>query len=734
MSPTFLLLMSALQALASAAPEPAPVTDDSGVIRLRPLVIYQAPRDLSRVGGSAHRVSEKELKKQAYDSADQVLGTVPGVYVRQEDGYGLRPNIGLRGASSERSKKVTLMEDGLLFGPAPYAAPAAYYFPLMTRLTGMEVIKGPAAILYGPQTIGGAVNFLTRDLPRKGALGSLDLAYGRHNYLKAHVHHGWSGARGGFLVEGVNLMTDGFKELDGGGDTGFNKQEAMVKARLHSDPLAENFHRWDLKLGFSRETSNETYLGLSDADFRANPLRRYRASAQDQMNLMRFQAETGYTLQVGDDLEVNAALYGRTLSRSWRKLNRFKGGPSLSAILADPQGGARQVFYDVLTGAQDSASDDETLMIGDNFRQFLVGGAQLSALYEFTTGDFSHELRASVRAHYDEIERDHTEDGFLMEGQRLVSDGGQTLGTLRNRGSASALASFLHYGVFGYGVTVTPGLRMEHVATELWEATTDTVATNVHTTFLPGVGLHVELVPGVGIFGGAHQGFSPVAPGQAATVQPEQSLNYEAGLRYLDEPAGQRLELVGFYNDYSNLVGQCAFSSGCAPDDLAKQFNGGEVDIYGLEAVAAHRFDVSKGMKLDLRGAYTLTKSEFKTGFSSDNPQFGDVVAGDELPYVPVHQGSVQIGLQGPDWGADLNVSYTDAMREVAGQGAAPAGELTDAFVMVDLSARFRPVEWVEIYVKGENLTLAQPIVSRRPFGARPAKPLLISLGTRVDW
>ena len=87
--------------------------------------------------------------------------------MRGEDGFGLRPNIGIRGANPDRSKKVTLMEDGILFGPAPYSAPAAYYFPLITRMELVRVIKGPGAISFGPQTVGGAIDLVTRGIPRR---------------------------------------------------------------------------------------------------------------------------------------------------------------------------------------------------------------------------------------------------------------------------------------------------------------------------------------------------------------------------------------------------------------------------------------------------------------------------------------------------------------------------------------------------------------------------------------
>ncbi len=130
-----------------------------------------------RVAGSAHSVQQETLELFEHNDIHKVLAPVPGVYIREEDGFGLRPNIGLRGASSDRSSKVTLMEDWILLAPAPYSAPAAYYFPMSTRMVGVEVFKGAAAIRHGPNTIGGAVNMQTRPVPA-GPDANLEIALG----------------------------------------------------------------------------------------------------------------------------------------------------------------------------------------------------------------------------------------------------------------------------------------------------------------------------------------------------------------------------------------------------------------------------------------------------------------------------------------------------------------------------------------------------------------------------
>ena len=93
------------------------------------------------------------------------MSAVPGVYFRTEDGYGLRPNISIRGTSIDRSAKVTLMEDGILIAPAPYTSSSAYYFPTTGRINSVEVLKGPASISQGPSTI--AVSYTHLTLPTK---------------------------------------------------------------------------------------------------------------------------------------------------------------------------------------------------------------------------------------------------------------------------------------------------------------------------------------------------------------------------------------------------------------------------------------------------------------------------------------------------------------------------------------------------------------------------------------
>ena len=142
----FLCIASSSPVWAESAAVPNPALEE--------VLIIGSKTAAKNVSGSANFISEQDLER--FDQIDlrKVLNQVAGVYIREEDGFGLRPNIGIRGAAAERSQKVTIMRDGVLITPAPYSAPAAYYIPNVSRIASVEVLKGPAATAYGPHTVG----------------------------------------------------------------------------------------------------------------------------------------------------------------------------------------------------------------------------------------------------------------------------------------------------------------------------------------------------------------------------------------------------------------------------------------------------------------------------------------------------------------------------------------------------------------------------------------------------
>lgn len=695
-----------------------------------------APTEVTVVGthvaqtaGSAHVVNKKQLERSEYDDAGAILQQVPGVYVRQEDGVGLRPNLGIRGANPDRSKKLTLMEDGILFGPAPYSAPAAYYFPLLTRMSAVRVIKGPSAVAYGPQTVGGAIDFISRPIPSKTS-GGLDVGYGQYGYVKADGWFGGSDGRLGFLVSGTHLHNEGFKQLPSGADTGSTRNDWTVKASYVLDPSDEQRSEFVLKLAYADEVSNETYLGLTDADFRADPDRRYPASQLDQMKNQRASAVLFHEYSdPGARLKLKSAVYRHDYHRVWRKVNQLKTSPAFD-VITNPDDPTNAGYLAVLRGEADSASLGESIMVGPNERTFVSEGIQTVLEHQRTTGAFAHRLELGTRFHYDEIDRRHSQSGFAMEAGELVPDGTPEQVTAAGKQSTYALALHAIDAITWRSLTLTPGVRVELLRSQ----DEDRLAAQTHERFvtavLPGVGLYWALAPSFGLLGGVYRGFSPPAPGSEPEISPEYSVNYEAGGRY--SRGRSRFELIGFFNDYQNLTDVCTLSSGCIDADLGRQFDAGEAHIYGAEAFAGHTLAFG-ALKLPLSLAYTLTRATFASSFESSDPIFGEVQKGDEMPYVPRHQLSATLAAELERGGGYVSLGYVSRMREQAGSEPLSDTLATDRQVWLDVGAQARIVGPLRLYANWRNILGERDIVSRRPYGARPNAPRWLQVGAKVD-
>src|SRR6056297_532758 len=243
------------------------------------VTIVGSREDARALPGTGSVIDNEQIRIEAATDINQLLKTVPGLYVREEDGYGLRPNIGIRGATSERSGKITLLEDGVMIAPAPYSNPAAYYFPTASRLHQVEVLKGAPLLRYGPQTTGGVVNLVSTPIPDENS-GNLNIAYGENAELDFLGNYGGRSGNFGYLVETAQRRSDGFKDIDRSSrDTGYEIEDYLVKLGWEGERQSLLF-----KAQYSEEVSDETYLGLTDADFDRDSERRYGLSEPDQMD------------------------------------------------------------------------------------------------------------------------------------------------------------------------------------------------------------------------------------------------------------------------------------------------------------------------------------------------------------------------------------------------------------------------------------------------------------------
>ncbi len=741
------------------AQESAPSTsDDSGyqergsdgilLAALEPvydrIVVTASKQDARRAAGSAHFIAPEDLETYEYNDINRILRMVPGVNIQEEDGYGLRPNIGLRGTGLDRSSKIALMEDGILIAPAPYSAPSAYYFPRAGRMESVEVVKGPAAIKYGPLTTGGAVHMFSTIVPEEFS-GQVNFLYGEDNQTQVHAntgmtYRGWGGMDVGFMLETFQDRSDGFKQLDSGGNTGFDIQDYVGKLKLQSKPGAKINQSLEFKFQYSDEISDETYLGLTQADFDANPYRRYRASQLDEFDSEHRILQLTHNILFNDNIDLTTLVYRTDFQRNWYKLERavdsVEGTASTSAILADPTRFADA--FATLVGASGLVSADDALLLRANNREYYGQGIQTVLGVMFDLGETAHDLEFSIRYHEDEEDRFQWFDGYRMDNGQLIQTSAGVAGTESNRiGSAKAWAFFAQDKIEWNALTVTPGVRVEIIDLERKNygtadpgrlGTALTIAKNDVEVVIPGIGVTYDLNDSTLLLAGVHKGFSPPSPG--STADAEESVNVELGFRKDFDFGG--IELIGFYNDYSNLVGTCTASTGggCL---IGNQFDGGEVDVTGVEVTAdwdlGEAFDIAVSIPLSL--TYTYTNAEFMTNFVSGFGPWGSVMSGDRVPYIADHQINVGLGVVGDRWQTNLNINYTSETRAQAGQGPIPVADKIDGRGVVDVSASYDLTDRVTLYAKAENLLDETYIAARRPAGLRPGKPQTLSAGIK---
>lgn len=725
-----LLTTSTLQAQ-TAKPDSVDVIDK---ILMERITVVGNPAWMTGIPGAASYIGYTELQKQNYSDINRILRGISGVNIQEEDGFGLRPNIGLRGAGVERSTKVNLMEDGVLIAPAPYSAPAAYYFPNVSRMSSVEVRKGSSQIKYGPNTTGGAINMISTRIPYELKTRA-ELSAGEFNSSKLHANIGSSYNNFGFLLEGLQIQNDGFKQLDNNGNTGFDVREFMGKFMVKTSPDAATHQRLELKVGYHDQVSDETYLGLTRDDFQINPLRRYAGSQQDRITAEHLSFVLRHFIQFSENLDITTTAYRNDFARNWYKL-QTAGGSGLNGLLQNPDSNPLAMSY--LRG---STSQDNALRVRANNREYLSQGIQSTVAFNLSTGSLGHSLEAGVRFHQDEEDRFQWEDGYRMQDGTMILTNPGTPGTQANRiGTATALSFYLQDQITLNRFTFTPGFRYENIRfTDQNFGGADlnregaNLSENEYTVsvFVPGIGATFTLNDEITFLAGIHKGFSPPSPGSDADTRSEESINLEAGARFANN--WLNAEVIGFFNKYDNLLGSDLAAGGGG--GTSAQFNAGKVDVKGIEfALNAELSNVLKtsfGIPFSIN--YTFTDAIFGTTFNSSFGPWGTVEKGDEIPFIPRHQMNISTGVSFTKLDVNLNANTTSQMRTVAGSGDIDQQYSTDRYFLLDLSGSYKITGSLTAFMNIRNLLDQTYIVSDRPAGVRPGLPRMAMGGIRFE-
>lgn len=737
------------------------------VFELAPFEVIGSPERSFALPGSNHLVTGPELDQLQIDDINDALRSLPGVYLREEDGFGLFPNISLRGVDGARSAKVTILEDGIPMAPAPYSAPSAYYAPTTGRMSGIEVLKGSSQVKFGPHTTGGVVSYLSTPVPANDRLsGRIQTSYGTDDDIRFHGYAGETMAYGeggeiGALLEIYHRANEGFKTIDaagdfaGSGDTGLERTD--YQAKLSWTPSADSPHTFGFRAGYTDLDGDVTYLGLAESDFAAAPYRRYAASRFDNIQSRQSRFSVNHRWQLGESAELSTQVYANQFHRNWYKLNDIRDiDTDGDGVPESLEPGGSRVGMDLsaaLAGSTPETAQGLEVLRGDragllriraNNRSYGAAGVQIQLNAVLGDGRVVHEFNLGGSFHHDYIRRFQWHDLARQETGGSWSDlTRSTPGSDGNRlQETDAFSLFINDRIVFDRFTVEPGIRYERLDQYYADYAGGDSGSGNLDVFAPGVGLTWRATEDSLLFAGIYRGYSLPGPRAAirSGISEETSTALELGFRYAPDPV-THLEAVFFHTGFDDLI--VIDNVGGAGSGNTE--NVGSVTTQGIEF--AFETDLLRGQDdraVPARLALTWTDATLDGDSRSPDAEsiFAGGLDGNRLPYIPEWQLHASVGFDAGPWSAFLSANWigerfstasesTDLVNPVSGEPDARFGAL-DSHFLIDLSLNWQVSTDARIFLVADNLFDEVYIASRHPHGARPGAPQSLRAG--IDW
>lgn len=592
------LSVSSAAALATVAP--VEVTDSSEERTVLPtiLVIGSSADARDRQPAANTLVTAEELRVQQPRSTEEALRGVPGVSIKPEEETAIVGNIGIRGLSSS-DYKTLILEDGVPVAPGLFVGNGRYYNPRVQRMDGIEVLRGAGSLRYGPSTIGGVINYVTKN-PEPGV--RVNLHAGSFNTREWGLEAGGDAANGDATVGVVitRVDSDGFMNKE------FRMQDVMLKAGLE---FAQN-QRVGIKYTDYENDANISYRGVFLAEYLAGSDR--NPAPDDWFLTGRRSIDVNHEWGINEAMRLHTVVFASELYRDyWRyATNNIASASAKTWVYTDSLSGNNRAF--------ERTGIDSRLFVSHDALG-LENEVEIGLRY------MSEEMRDVTVAAVRVTPRSGT------IGRDVIDAADSWSLHLQNRISLIDR------------LAVTAGVRAE-----IYEQTRhDLRRTDVqgnraktdNTELLPGVGFTWRFSDRIQGFANAYKAFSPALNGDALSglddqeLAAERSLNVEAGIR--GSAGGVDYEATIFRMDFDNQI---------IPANSNSQFqvtNGGQTLHQGVELGVGVR--LGAGFSVDANLTHIADATFIGDRFTSAGAL--SAPDGNRVPYTP-------------EWIANLVVSY----------------------------------------------------------------------------
>lgn len=685
-------------------------------------VVGQDERKIFKnIPGTVNVITSKEIKEIAPLSASDVLRKVPGLHINDEDPAALRLNIGVRGLNPQRSTRVLVLEDGIPVTLNPYGEPQMYYSPMIDRMDGVEVLKSSGQLLFGPQTIGGVVNFVTPN-PPESMTNRIKLNAGGGGFFSGYASHGNSVGNAGYIVNYLHKRADNLGPLK------FAVNDANAKFNFNiSDRSQLGF-----KVGFYNEESNSTYIGLTQAMYDNNSEWDQQTLApHDLMLLDKYSASVTHNYKISENVQLQTNAFVYYIRRNWRRQDFDRAN--------DPARTYERIVGDGADGA--SIFFRETSRWRN--RQYVVKGVEPRFDIRHDLFNVSNTLKTGVRVlwetAYEQAIRTTLPDAF----------NGANGETEERRGfatSAYAVNEFQFTEKFSANV----GLRIENyqMEREIFNVAANNNSNVTHDrsvfAFIPGAGLNYNAKENITLFAGVHKGFAPPVlksalnvDGVVDEIDKEESVNYDLGARF---SVGNYLSFTPslFYIDFQNQVIPVTLAT--AGSGFA---NGGKSKHLGSEFGVD--FDLAKYLgsanSFLIGGTFTYTDARFAgDGITeSDQGEAVESVKDNYLPYAPkiMFNNYVSLNLVN-GFGFRISGNYVGKQYSESTNLETPvangASGAIDARYILDGNLFYTLKNKYTFNVSARNITNERAILTRHAQGIRVVLDRFITAGIDISF
>lgn len=587
-------------------------------------------------------------------STEDVLRRIPGINIKGEEETSIVSNFGLRGLSASESKSL-LLEDGVPVAPGLFIGNDRYFNPRIQRVDTIEVLKGSASLRYGPSTIGGVVNYITKTpddgVKLSGRLGSFNL---KEMTIEAGGRSDDNASFAGVVL--THASSDGFM------DKGYEMTDVMVKAGTE----LSGRQRIGVKLSYHENDANISYRGIFLDAYTSGE--RYNPAPDDWYLTDRVAFDLNHEWEISNNATLTTLVYWSDISRDyWR----------YGVDTAASNTAGRWVYTDTVTG---------------NNRSFERFGIESRLSISHDIGNWMTVSEFGLRIMTEES------DDNQIRATRADDRNGVNLRHLQD--SATSYAGYAQTRIdITDKLSLTPGIRVESYEQKrvILSQNSDTAKTN-NTEFLPGIGATYELTDSAQVYGGIYRAFSPASNGVALDgltdqlLDGERSTNYEIGLR--GDNGEWRYEVAAFVMDFSNQV-----ITGNSDPNLS-QSNGGATSHKGMEFLLG--YDFNNGWAWDANATWIPT-SKFETG----------TYAGNRLPYAPKVLANMSLSYQYDKLTAALSAHHrgeqfgTPDNQIAIPTGAAGGiwGGLLPSYTVLDLTAQYQLTPQLQVFGAVKNLT-----------------------------